>query len=205
MAWESVYKRDPLKSGVSSREGRSGYETPTLSELQRLLWVHRASTGHVNEVWPNLFVGDAYTARDKGVLHDLGITHIVNAASGRFHVNTGATFYSNMQIDYYGVEADDDPTFDMSPYFHPVSKFMRAGLSSPRGRVFVHCAMGISRAATLTLAFLMICEGLTLVDAINEVSKHRDICPNSGFLSQLRELDIKLAGERKWKSDRFKL
>lgn len=38
---------------------------------------------------------------------------------------------------------------------------------------------------------------MTLVDALKTVSAHRDICPNSGFLSQLRDLDIKLNEERK--------
>lgn len=65
------------------------------------------------------------------------------------------------------------------------------------GKVFVHCAMGVSRSATLVLAFLMIHENMTLVDALKTVGSHRDICPNTGFLSQLRELDIKLSEERK--------
>lgn len=57
--------------------------------------------------------------------------------------------------------------------------------------------MGVSRSASLVLAFLMIHEHMTLVDALKTVSAHRDICPNSGFLSQLRNLDIKLNEERK--------
>ncbi|MBN3312278.1 DS13B phosphatase, partial [Atractosteus spatula] len=65
--------------------------------------------------------------------------------------------------------------------------------------------MGISRSAALVLAFLMICENLTLVDAIKTVRKHRDVCPNSGFLSQLRELDLALMLERKRKAALYKL
>lgn len=37
---------------------------------------------------------------------------------------------------------------------------------------------------------------MTIVDALKTVSAHRDICPNPGFLSQLRDLDIKLNEER---------
>ncbi|KAG2463290.1 DS13B phosphatase, partial [Polypterus senegalus] len=150
-----------------------------------------------------VFLG--YTARDKTELLSLGITHIVNAAHGRYHVNTGAGYYSDMHIDYYGVEADDDPEFDLSPYFHPTAKFIRAGLNSPKGKVLVHCAMGISRSAALVFAFLMICKKMTLVEAIKTVGRHRDVCPNSGFLSQLRQLDITLAFERKRREDHYRL
>ncbi|XP_029465397.1 dual specificity protein phosphatase 13-like isoform X2 [Rhinatrema bivittatum] len=181
-----------LRPRLSSGRRQKSYESPPLSELQRLLWTHTTSTGHVNEVWPHLYLGDAYAARDKGLLSQFGITHILNAADGRFHVNTGPTFYKDMQIDYYGIEADDDPDFNLSIYFYPAARYIRAALRSPRGRIFIHCAMGISRSATLVLAFLMICENMTLVDAIQTVSKHRDICPNSGFLKQLQQLDTKL-------------
>lgn len=61
--------------------------------------------------------------------------------------------------------------------------------------------MGVSRSATLVLAFLMICEELTLMEAARTVRQHRDICPNPGFLNQLRHLDQRLTRERKRKLD----
>lgn len=64
-------------------------------------------------------------------------------------------------------------------------------------KILVHCAMGRSRSAALVLAYLMIYKHMTVVDAIAQVLKHRCILPNRGFLKQLRELDIKLALERK--------
>lgn len=67
----------------------------------------------------------------------------------------------------------------------------------PAGRVFVHCLMGVSRSATLVLAFLMIAEGLTLREAVAAVKPHRDIFPNPGFLQQLRSLDMSLERQRR--------
>ncbi|KAM4702601.1 dual specificity protein phosphatase 13B-like isoform 2-T2 [Rhinophrynus dorsalis] len=176
---------------------KTHYEPLPVPDLQRILWCHRGSTGHVNQVWPKLYLGDAFTARDKSALREMGITHILNAASGKYHINTGPEFYKDLNIDYYGVEADDDPDFDMSAYFYPAAQFIRSGLQTHNGRVFVHCAMGISRAASLVLAFLMISEGLSLLDALRSVSEHRDISPNHGFLEQLRNLDIKLEAKRR--------
>lgn len=52
--------------------------------------------------------------------------------------------------------------------------------------------MGLSRSATLVLAYLMIHEDMTLAGAVRAVSANRNISPNAGFLEQLRELDAKL-------------
>lgn len=60
------------------------------------------------------------------------------------------------------------------------------------GKVFVHCAMGVSRSGALVLAYLMICQGLSLTEAIIAVRLNRDIGPNAGFLGQLVELELSL-------------
>lgn len=67
----------------------------------------------------------------------------------------------------------------------------------PPDKLLVHCVMGRSRSATLFLAYLMICENMTLVDAVEHVKRQRRIIPNWGFLKQLRELDMRLQEERK--------
>ncbi|MBZ3877522.1 Dual specificity protein phosphatase 13 isoform B [Sciurus carolinensis] len=192
----SLQKQDLRRPKIHGAVRASPYQPPTLASLQRLLWVRRATMlNHINEVWPNLFLGDAYAARDKSQLIQLGITHVVNVAAGKFQVDTGAKFYHGMPLEYYGIEADDNPFFDLSVYFLPVAQYIRTALNTPRGRVLVHCAMGVSRSATLVLAFLMICENMTLVEAIQTVQAHRDICPNSGFLRQLQVLDNRLGRE----------
>ncbi|NWW34799.1 DS13B phosphatase, partial [Panurus biarmicus] len=187
----------PHTRDSSSLTSSTSYETPALSDLQQLLWLRGGSDNHVDQVWPNIYLGDAWAARSKTVLQGLNITHILNAADGPYSVNTGAKYYADLQIEYYGVEAFDDPSFDLSIFFYDAANFIGKALNSSGGKVFVHCAMGVSRSATLVLAFLMIYENMTLVDALKTVSAHRNICPNSGFLSQLRDLDIKLNQERK--------
>ncbi|XP_074686701.1 dual specificity protein phosphatase 13B-like isoform X1 [Strix aluco] len=184
-------------SPTSSAGSRASYETPALSDLQRLFWFRGGSDNHVDQVWPNVYLGDAWAARSKTTLQSLNITHILNAADGPYSINTGAKYYEDLQIEYYGVEAFDDPSFDLSIFFYDAANFIGKALNTSGGKVFVHCAMGVSRSASLVLAFLMIHENMTLVDALKTVSAHRDICPNSGFLSQLRDLDIKLNEERK--------
>lgn len=65
------------------------------------------------------------------------------------------------------------------------------------GRVLVHCHVGVSRSATLVLAYLMLKQKLTLVEAIHVVKDNRGVVPNRGFLRQLIQLDGRLFGPHK--------
>ncbi|XP_067466071.1 uncharacterized protein [Thunnus thynnus] len=167
-------------------------ETPSLTELRQILWNNRKPVAPVNQVWPNLYIGDESVARDKAMLSSLGVTHIVNAAAGRHRINTGQQFYSDLEVEYHSIEAADHPEFDLQPFFSTASQFIDSALRKS-GKVFVHCAMGVSRSGALVLAYLMICQGLSLVEAILAVRLTRDIGPNSGFLEQLRQLDLSLS------------
>lgn len=173
-------------------EGR--HETPSAYDLQRLMWVRHEPNSSLDEVRPGIYIGDMWAAKDKRKLEAHGITHVLNAADGRFNVCTGSSFYRDTNITYHGVEAFDMPSFDLSPFFYSSTHFIKNALKTPGGKVLVHCAMGMSRSSTLVLAYLMIQEDMTLVEAITAVAKNRNISPNSGFLEQLRELDQKLHG-----------
>ena len=55
------------------------------------------------------------------------------------------------------------------------------------GKVFIHCKAGVSRSATITIAYLMKKYKLTYEEALMYVrSKRSIICPNAGFVKQLK-------------------
>ncbi|XP_048419258.1 dual specificity phosphatase 29-like isoform X1 [Stegostoma tigrinum] len=172
------------------------YITPGAFELERLFWKGTAKFAHVNEVWPDIYIGDEVTALDRYTIEKMAFTHILNAAHGRWNVDTGDEYYRGMHIDYYGVEAEDVPMFNLSEFFYPAAQYIDNALSTSGAKLLVHCARGRSRSATLVLAYLMIYKNMTVVDAVQQVIKHRCILPNRGFLKQLRALDIELAMER---------
>lgn len=174
------------------------YVTPGGYELEKILNRGSVAYTHVNEVWPNVYVGDEETAKDRYNLKRMGITHILNAAEGTWNnVDTGADYYSDMDVVYYGVVAEDVPSFNLSQYFYSAAEFIHKTLSNPQNKLLVHCVMGRSRSATLFLAYLMIYEDMTVVDAIEQVKTRRRIIPNWGFLKQLRELDQELQEKRR--------
>lgn len=77
--------------------------------------------------------GNRKTALERPGLRELGITHVLNAAEGKFNnVLTGADYYTDMDIQYFGVEADDKPTFNISQYFCPATQFIHEALSQPQ-------------------------------------------------------------------------
>lgn len=60
------------------------------------------------------------------------------------------------------------------------------------GKVFVHCNKGISRSATIVLAFLMMKRGKNLMAAVKDIRAKREVMPNDGFLKQLAILNYEL-------------
>ncbi|KAG7489409.1 dual specificity protein phosphatase 26-like [Solea senegalensis] len=161
-------------------------------ELEKLLFTGKAIISHADEVWPRLYIGDQHSAENKADLCSHRITHVLNAAHsqrrGQAHV------YDNMMITYMGIEAHDSCNFDMSVNFQAAADFIHSALSRG-GCVLVHCHVGVSRSATLVLAYLMLKQNLSLVEAICAVKENRGVIPNRGFLRQLIRLHVQLFGK----------
>ncbi|CAL8303037.1 unnamed protein product [Lota lota] len=170
--------------------------TPTVKELEKVLYGGKRFGNHTDEVWPNLFIGNMSVANDRYSLWKLGITHVLNAAHGKAYCQGSDQFYGST-VDYFGVPADDSTAFNISRYFFPCSDYIQKALDTPGARVIVHCAVGVSRSASLVLAYLMIRHHYPLLDAIEKVKERRWIFPNRGFLKQLRALDIQLKREQR--------
>ncbi|KAM6997590.1 dual specificity protein phosphatase 13A-like [Tautogolabrus adspersus] len=192
----NVGDTDPEKEekSVCATEDSKG-KISSLQELEEVLHSAPRSCRHGDEVWPNLYLGDMFMSHDKLGLWQLGITHVLNAAHGKLCCKGSDDFYGTT-VKYYGVPANDLPTFDISPFFYPAAEFIQQALMSG-GKVFVHCAVGVSRSAALVLAYLMIHHNLNLLSSARCVLQKRWIFPNRGFLRQLIALDRELQGERR--------
>ncbi|XP_065347793.1 uncharacterized protein LOC135944630 isoform X1 [Cloeon dipterum] len=183
--------------------------TCSVKELSHLITepsggVYVLPTDAYNEVYPDLFIGDMHTALCTQQLRAIGITHVLNASQkdsrpGQepgYYVNTTAQYYRRADIEFLGVPATDSLSFDISQYFNDAAAFIDSALRIG-GRVLVHCHQGISRSATLVLAFLMMRRGMTAQDAMKTVRARRQIIPNESFLRQLVELNSRLMGDRR--------
>ncbi|XP_018939109.2 dual specificity protein phosphatase 26-like isoform X2 [Cyprinus carpio] len=138
-------------------------------EAERLLVSGRAVNTNADEVWPSLYIGNIS--------------------------RRGGEIYDGMGITYMGIDAHDSPTYDMSANFNKAAEFIHTALKRG-GKILVHCHVGVSRSATIVLAYLMLKQNMTLVEAIQKVKEGRGVFPNRGFLRQLIDLHIKLYGYR---------
>lgn len=184
-------------SSLVQSSSRSSNSLGSSSHDESSYGYHHNENVDCDEVYPNIYVGDEMTARNKDYLRKLGITHVINAAEGRYYgyVNTSRSYYRDTPIKYLGLPMADWPSTDITRHFSSASDFINDAISS-RGKVFVHCVQGVSRSATCVVAYLMLKRGLRAPDAIRTVRLHRNIYPNEGFLTQLATLDNQLRRRR---------
>ncbi|CAI9618769.1 unnamed protein product [Staurois parvus] len=85
------------------------------------------------------------------------------------------------------------PSTNERYHFHAAADFHPSRSQGEREDPGALCGgEDVSRSATLVLAYLMIYQRMTLVEAINTVKEKRGIIPNRGFLRQLLDLESKL-------------
>ncbi|XP_035661235.1 dual specificity phosphatase DUPD1-like isoform X1 [Branchiostoma floridae] len=182
-------------SATKSKSSSGGYCTADdLSEcLRGGVGAYITHTSY-NEVFPNIYIGDQDAAKDRSNIVAMGVTHVVNAAHGRWN-RRNEEMYERMGIRFLGVAAQDCESFDMSPYFDDAALFMHHAISERRGKVLVHCAVGFSRSPTLVVAYLMLYHRMSAQEALRTIRAKRMIGPNRGFLRQLADFNNKLLAE----------
>ncbi|XP_052427897.1 dual specificity protein phosphatase 13-like [Carassius gibelio] len=174
---------------------RNKHGLMAIKELENILDTCKLDLNPFDEVWPNLYIGNVAIAQNRNALMKMGITHVLNAAHSKQGSIGDQSYYGNT-VEYYGIPAEDSSSFDLSVYFKPASDFIHKALRKKNGKVLVHCIMGMSRSATLVLAYLMLRQRLSLRTAIQTVVLQRAIYPNRNFLSLLLDLDIQLQRKR---------
>ncbi|PSN30522.1 hypothetical protein C0J52_24114 [Blattella germanica] len=83
----------------------------------------------------------------------------------------------------------DTPREDLLSHFEDTADFINSG--QEQGVVLVHCYFGVSRSATIVIAYMMKKYELTYEEAFERVkSKRRFVGPNPGFISQLQLYEV---------------
>ncbi|XP_029621399.1 dual specificity protein phosphatase 13 [Salmo trutta] len=182
----------------TKKEPRKEYLS--VKDLEKILDSCTLRLTQINEVWPNIFIGNVAIAQNRSTLQKLGVTHVLNAAHSKRGSIGDHRFYGNSFV-YYGIPAEDSTHFDLDVYFKPAADFIHKALKQPDGKILVHCIMGMSRSSTLVLAYLMLYCHIPLHRALQKVIQKRAIYPNRNFLALLLDLDLQLKRKQKtWKT-----
>uniref|UniRef100_H3CUA4 Dual specificity protein phosphatase n=1 Tax=Tetraodon nigroviridis TaxID=99883 RepID=H3CUA4_TETNG len=134
------------------------------------------------EILPFLYLGSAYHASRKDMLDMLGITALINVSSNCPNHFEDSYLYKSIPVE-------DNHKADISSWFNEAIDFIDS-VRNNGGRVFVHCQAGISRSATICLAYLMRTNRVKLDEAFEFVKQRRSIIsPNFSFMGQLLQFE----------------
>lgn len=191
------------------------------------------STSHTGMGWVDqvpragkLYIGGLYALYQTDLIRAAGITHVLSVIDYDPLLQDKFAHLKHLHI-----RADDHPNENLLEHLPEAVKYIdqalkevgkieqiekdtREGNIDDAGGVFVHCAMGKSRSATLVVAYLMWKYGLDAGTALDQLCEGRPVCdPNPGFKEQLsvwdkmcksqtQEESQQIYGE--WEKTRFK-
>ena len=94
--------------------------------------------------------------------------------------------------------AEDSLGANLGLHLDDAVDWIAAALSDPYAvdAVLVHCQQGVSRSATIVLAFLMRERAMPLVSAARFLRERRWVRPNESFMAQLQRYETDLATRR---------
>ncbi|KAE8671991.1 Protein-tyrosine-phosphatase MKP1 [Hibiscus syriacus] len=132
-----------------------------------------------SKVAQHIYLGGDAVARDREILKQNGITHVLNC------VGFVCPEYFKADFVYRTLWLQDSPSEDITSILYDVFDYFE-DVREQGGRVFVHCCQGVSRSTSLVIAYLMWREGHNFDDAFQYVKAARGIAdPNMGFACQL--------------------
>ncbi|KAH7046958.1 Mkp-4, partial [Linnemannia elongata] len=133
-------------------------------------------------VLPNLYLGAEHNATNVRVLKRLGITFVLNVAI-EIAQQEGIEFKSLAWTHHQKDLLRDFPTA-----FAMIDEALAA--SNGQGKALVHCQLGVSRSASLVIAYVMRARGMGLTEAYDFVKQRSGvISPNMSLMYQLAEFE----------------
>ena len=134
-----------------------------------------------------LYLGGDLVAKDAEVFENIGITHVINCAA-----DYSEDYHKDKGVIYKSYHLKDHTSEDIACCFYDAIQFFN-DCRSQGGKLYVHCVQGISRSATMIIAYMILTEGITYNQGYKRV-KDRRACanPNLKFIQQLMWFEKRL-------------
>ncbi|KAK1892273.1 Dual specificity protein phosphatase 18 [Dissostichus eleginoides] len=139
-------------------------------------------------VTDHLYLSNGRAANDSSQVIRCNITCIVNVTE------TKSRCPLHRGVEYIHIPLPDSPASALGEHFDDVSDKIQL-TAELGGRTLVHCNAGVSRSASLCMAYLMKHRGESLRGAHSWVRSCRPVVrPNNGFWKQLIRYEMELRG-----------
>ncbi|XP_042064858.1 protein-tyrosine-phosphatase MKP1-like isoform X1 [Salvia splendens] len=165
------------RGSVTPRESSNSDQPPTEFEFRKdkLAFFNK----ECSRILDYIYLGSDAIAKNREILRQNGITHVLNC------VGFVCPEYFKNELVYKTLWLQDCPSEDITSILYDVFDYFE-DVQEQRGRVLVHCFQGVSRSASLVIAYLMWKEGQSFDDAFQHVKAARGVTnPNVGFACQL--------------------
>ncbi|KAK7081566.1 dual specificity phosphatase 19, partial [Halocaridina rubra] len=138
-----------------------------------------------SRILSGVVLGSQDVAHDLDILTSNKITHILNVATGIHNLFEGWFIYKTKEVF-------DTPACRIIDIFDECCDYIHSAVVGG-GCVLVHCNAGVSRSASVVIAYLMRHYSMNYEEAFNFVKTKRTfVRPNVGFVEQLKEYEQKL-------------
>ncbi|EFJ42833.1 MAP kinase phosphatase 1 [Volvox carteri f. nagariensis] len=145
---------------------------------------------HCSEVSAGLFLSGDYVAKNRETLRQAGVTHVLNC------VGFICKEYFKDELTYKTLYLQDTPAEDILCVLYDCLDYIDSALHSG-GRILVHCSQGVSRSATLVIAYIMWRSGKPYDEVFAAVKAVRGVAnPNIGFTCQLLQWQKRAASAK---------
>lgn len=145
----------------------------------------RTCASPMSLVAPGLYVGDAAAASDLDAIHSAGITHVLNCSHlPNPHEGVDRAAHAYLQLGLLDNLSDLPRMHDaLAKGVHFIDGALKTG-----GTVLVHCRAGISRSATLAIAYLVRATKQPVHAVLERLRAKRSVVdPNFGYFVALSE------------------
>ncbi|KAJ7988024.1 hypothetical protein DPEC_G00319340 [Dallia pectoralis] len=158
--------------------------TGTLPHSMSLPSTPDIENAELTPILPFLYLGNERDAQDAHLLQRYNIGYVLNVTTHLplYHYDTGLFAYKRLP-------ATDSNKQNLRQYFEEAFEFIEEAQRANMG-VLIHCQAGVSRSATIVIAYLMKHTWMTMTDAYKFVKTRRPvISPNLNFMGQLLEFE----------------
>jgi len=188
-------KKTKSKNRYILRPGFRCYRGLTIKELRKqstgdprvdILVLPSLTSEQLKEVWtireltPYLYLCAGCAIKGfRRKIFSMGITCIINVSS---ELNTNV---NDKRVKYIQLPVLDSKRTDLSCYFRLIANLIQANAEAG-GKTIIHCVLGVSRSASLCIAYFITYYNHTVDEAFDWVRSQRFIInPNKGFRKQL--------------------